>query len=135
MVIAAKQKLKEANVHRIVDYYISEDFTKEETLGHHLGKTSFTLNELFWQLPQYDISYVTNVFQYCCSKIFYLKYNTGYPKFGRSQSALKWPAYRCFFMLGRVEPNIRDLDHFPLCPFMIISISFLSESTVGLYVP
>lgn len=65
MVIAAKQKLKEANVHRIVDYYISEDFTKGETLGHHLGKNIFYFKWIIWGTTQYDISYVTNVFQYC----------------------------------------------------------------------
>lgn len=48
--------------------------------------------------------------------MLYLKRNTNYAKVTRSQSALKLPAYGYVFMLGRVGPNISELetlyDHF-----------------------
>lgn len=62
------------SVHGIADYYISEDFTKGETLGHHLGRNIFYFKWIIC-LGEYTIWYFSNdkCFSIAESKMFYLK--------------------------------------------------------------
>lgn len=60
------------SVQGIADYLISEDFAKEETLEHHLGRNIFYFKQIICLgeytsmiIYQYDTSQMTAVFHYC----------------------------------------------------------------------